>query len=133
MSSAAYTMDPPVYAALQLATPGRWYVNPELRIRAYLRRVEGHKAYLCDHPACEPDGDDVWQVEFFAAAFVPCEDLSKAYTLGPCPRDCPCCFQPAIERVVDKLIAKHERALYDKRRRAASLRQKGQQKTRSRT
>ena len=81
-------------------------------------------AHLCDHPACDPEDDDKWQVEFFAASFVECEDLSHAYVLGPCPKDCPVCFQPAIERVVDRIVAKHERALYDKRRRAALLRQK---------
>ena len=131
--SAAHNMDDRVLAALAFAVPERWYVNPELATRAYLRRVEGHLVYLCVHPAFEADADDVWQVEFFAAAWVPCEDLSKAYALGPCPSTCPCCFQPAIERVVGRVIAKHERALYEKRRRAALLRQKGQGKTRSRT
>lgn len=131
--TAARVQTDPALAALAFSVPERWYINPELKLRAYLRHVDGNLAHLCDHPACDASDDDVWQVEFFAISWVPCEDLSKAHALRSCPKTCPTCFSSAIERVVGEIIAKHERALYDKRRRAALLRQKGQQKTRSRT
>ena len=114
----------PVYAALQFAEPGRWYISPELRLRVWCRCVIGHLVYLAEHPGADESLDDAWKVTFFHQAFVPCEDLRYAHKLGPCSSTCPTCFHVRINAAVDRVLAKHQRALYDKRRRAALLRQK---------
>jgi hypothetical protein len=85
--------------------PGRWYINPEFRIRVLCRRVDGDRVYVVGHWNGTADKEDVWGLKFFSQSFVPCEDLSKSHFLGPCTPGCSCIWHPAIIEATNRAIA----------------------------
>ena len=84
--------------------PGHWYFNRERQLRVWCRSVVGDLVYVAGHPGALAADDDVWREDFFRDAFVPCEDHSVSHVLGSCPKSCPTCFHPTIERAVHRAI-----------------------------
>jgi len=101
---------------------GHWYLNIALpltktqRVRVVAVRSDTVVfAYLVE--AGEHESVITWGNSAFCRFFRPCEDMSLAHALGPCPSSCPTCFSAKINRVVDRIIRRADAALARKRER----------------
>jgi hypothetical protein len=91
---------------------GRWYLNLGMPLshtqRLYVFKIHHHLVHLTDDPRSLMPGEKpwtvIWEVDAFRDFFRACEDLSKAVVLGPCPKDCPMCFAPAITLAARRAI-----------------------------
>ena len=96
-------------------TVGHWYLNIALPLSKTQRvRVVDVRsdtvvfAYLVE--AGEHESIITWGKSAFCRFFRPCEDMSRAQALGPCPSNCPCCFSRRINRVVQRIIDRADAA-----------------------